>query len=106
VETYRGDTFEFDFNASSINGEAYIFKAGDSLKVGVKEKASNIKYVLFKKIDIKEETDTIPIVFSHEEMKKCYVGDKILEIELTDKDGNVRTLYQDKLTILEDIINE
>jgi hypothetical protein len=106
MQTYRGDTFEFDFNAKSINGEAYIFKTGDSLKIGVKEKASNMKYVLFKKIDIKEDTETITISFSHEEMKKCNVGDKILEVELTDKEGNVRTLYQDTLTIMEDVINE
>lgn len=106
MQVYRGDTFEFDFQATSKDGGVYTFKPGDSLKVGVKQKASNSKYILFQKIDIEEELEEITIVFSHEEMKKCCKGDKVLEIELTDKEGAVRTLFQNKLTILEDIIDE
>jgi len=106
MQVFRGDTFEFDFNATSKDGGAYIFEPGDSLKIGIKQKLSNTKYVLFQKIDIEEEMDTVTVIFSHEEMKKCCKGDKILEVELTDKNGVVRTLYQNKITILEDVIDE
>lgn len=106
MDIFRGDTFEFDFDAKFTDGETYIFKPGDTLKVGVKQKLSNTNYILFQKIDIEEETDTVTVIFSHEEMQKCCKGDKILEVELTHKNGTVRTLYQNKITILEDVIDE
>ena len=106
MEIYRGDTFEFDFSSTLTDGTTYIFKEGDLLKIGVKEKLNNSRYLLYREVKIEKETDKIAIVFKPEETKKCSKGDKLLEVELTDKEGNVRTLYQDKLTIKEDLINE
>ena len=104
-QIYRGDTFKFDFTATLGEG-TYQFKKGDLLKIGIKDRLSSSKYVLYKEINITETTETVPIMFSHEEMMKCSEGDKILEIELTDTDGIVSTLYQEKIKVIGDVINE
>lgn len=103
---YRGDTFEFDFSSTLTDGSTYIFEKGDLLKFGVKEKPSNSRYLLYREVKIEEETERITVMFTPDETKRCSKGDKILEVELTDKDGKVRTLFQGKLTIMEDLINE
>lgn len=102
---YRGDTLKFDFIAT-LEGENYPFKMGDTLKVGIKDKLTNSKYVAFKKFTVEEETEIVPVFFSHEETKKWSLGDKILEVELTDTDGIVTTLYQEKIKVMGDVINE
>lgn len=103
---YRGDTFEFDFYSTSTDGSTYVFKQGDLLKFGVKEKLSNTRYLLYKEVRIEKEAEEVTVMFKPEETRKCSKGVKILEVELTDKDGKVRTLFQGKLTIKEDLINE
>lgn len=106
MQFFRGDTFEFDFSSSLADGEAYVFQEGDILKVGVKEKLNASRYLLFKEIEIEGQTELVTISFTAEETRKCKVGKKILEVELTDNSGRVRTLYQDNVTIKEDLINE
>jgi hypothetical protein len=106
MQIYRGDTFKFMFNATLEDGTAYIFQPGDVLKVGIKNKLTNSKCALLKAINIEEETDNVLILFPHEETKKWCEGDKLLEIELTDKEGDVTTLLQEKLKVLGDVINE
>ena len=105
MDIYRGDTFKFDFTATK-NGEPFNFRNGDSVKVGIKNKLTNPKYELFKKILVEEETDTIAVNFTHNDMMNVCEGEKILEIELTDTEGNVSTLYQDKINVMGDVINE
>lgn len=104
---YRGDSLKFDFTAT-LEGEIYLypFKMGDALKIGIKDNLTNSKYVAFKEIKIEEETEIVPVFFSHEETKKWSLGDKILEVELTDTDGIVTTLYQGKIKVIGDVINE
>lgn len=104
METYIGDTFRFDFSATLEDGSTYNFYPGDTLKVGIKDKLTNSRYVAMKQIDIKENTDIVSIEFSKEETEKWCAGNKILEVELTDAQGVVTTLYQDKLSVLGDVI--
>lgn len=106
MNIFRGDTFRFEFTSALEDGSLYEFQVGDIIKVGIKNKLSNPKCALFKRIDIEEATDTLQIEFSHEEMKKCCEGDKLLEVELTRTNGDVITLYQEKITIVGDVINE
>ena len=106
LQIFRGDTFEFDFNSKTADGSLYIFKVGDLLKVGVKEKLSNTRYLLYREVQIEEEAEEITVMFTPEETKRLSPGDKMLEVELTDKEGKVRTLFQGKLTVKEDLINE
>lgn len=106
MEHFRGDTFRFNFYATLEDGTNYVFQKGDIIKVGIKQKLANSKCFLYRKIVIEEPTSEIPITFTHEEMKRTCEGDKLLEVEWTDKYGNVATLYQEKLTIVGDVINE
>lgn len=106
MDIYRGDTFEFDFNAILDDGATYTFQEGDLLKIGVKQKVSNTNYILYREIEILEDTNVVTIIFDHEETKKLCKGDKILEVELTNPLGRVTTLCQEKITVLEDVINE
>lgn len=105
MDIYRGDNFKFNVTAKK-DGELFIFYPGDSLKVGIKNKLTNTNCELLKKILITERTDTVAVDFSHEETKKVCQGTKVLEVELTDSDGNVSTLYQGKINVKGDVINE
>ncbi len=102
---YRGDTLRFDYTAELEDGTAYEFQPNDIIRVGIKDRLTSSKYVLYKEININEVTPKLRISFSADEMKKCSLGDKLLEIELTDTQGNVYTLSQEKLTIVGDVIN-
>lgn len=106
MELKRGDSFSFDFGAEYENGETYIFQVGDIVKIGVKSRETQSMYELFKKIEVNRVTDTLTAVFDHKETKKLGIGNKTLEIELTEKDGAVRTIYQGKITVEGDVINE
>ena len=72
----------------------------EPLTVHVTAPAEDIKRFIDK------EAEEVTVMFTPEETRKCSKGVKILEVELTDKDGKVRTLFQGKLTIKEDLINE
>lgn len=106
MNIFRGDSFKFDFNSTLDDGTAYVFQKGDTLKVAIKDRLSSSIYVLFKEINIEEATEEIRIAFTNEEMADITEGDKILEIELTDNQGNVSTLYQEKIKVKGDVINE
>lgn len=105
MDIFRGDTFKFDFTANLEDDTPYIFQPGDILKIGIKEKITNPKCAALKTIRIEEVKETVNIIFSHEETKHWCEGDKILEVELTDTQGNVYTLTQEKLTVKGDVIN-
>ena len=105
METYRGDTFKFDFTANLGDDTPYVFQPGDILKIGIKEKITNSKCAVLKTMQIEEPKIEVNIVFPHEETKHWCEGDKILEVELTDTQGNVYTLTQEKLTVKGDVIN-
>lgn len=107
MEIFRGDTFKFDFDATFQDGTKYTFKAGDTLKAGIKYDIKKSDYELYQKKTIEKDTETITFEFSHEEMMKVRVSNNsILEIELTDTSGRVSTLYQETIQIAGDVINE
>ena len=105
---YRGDTFKFDFSAT-LEGSTnlHIFEAGDILKAGIKTDIRNNEYIIFKEITIQEPTTEVTFEFSHEEMLNAPIKDNaILEVELTNTAGIVSTIYQEKIEIVGDVINE
>ena len=104
LSVYRGDDFYFDIGANYEDDSILEFNTGDIIRVGVKDKLTNSRYVLFKEIPIEQKTDTESVHFTGQETKKCSEGEKILEVELTQTDGSVSTLYQDKLTLKGDVI--
>jgi hypothetical protein len=106
MDIFRGDTFKFDFNATLEDGTSYEFQPGDILRVGIKGKISNTKCTILKTLKIEEATEIVNVVFPHEETKKWCEGDKLLEVELTNTMGEVTTLYQGKIKIIGDVINE
>lgn len=112
MQLVRGDTFQFDFFATLEDDgspealENYAFIPGDRLKIGIKTRVTSPKYLAYKEIEITEKTESVPVEFAAEEMKKMTIGDKILEVELTDTFGDVRTIYQEKIKIVGDVINE
>lgn len=105
MQIYRGDTFKFDFTANLEDETPYVFQPGDILKIGIKERITNPKCAVLKTITIEEPKENVHIEFPHEETKHWCEGDKILEVELTDTQGNVYTLTQEKLTVKGDVIN-
>ena len=106
MNIYRGDTFKFNFTAKLEDETPYKFQPGDLIKVGIKARLTNPRCAVLKPIIIEEEKDSVQVVFSHDETKKWCEGDKILEVELTDTQGNVYTILQEKITIVGDVINE
>lgn len=107
MRIFRGDTFEFDFSANLINGTPYIFQTGDTLKAGVKNSIGNNEYMLYDKKIIEDDIQTVTFSFPHTETIKLIPQKKaILEVELTDTQGKVMTLYQENIEIAGDVINE
>ncbi len=106
MKIYRGDTFPFDFSATLEDGSSYTFKKGETLKVGIKNRIGNIDYLLYQKKEIEKDTQIVSFEFTHEEMKKICPGIKILELELTNLEGKVSTIYQKEIEIVGDVINE
>lgn len=106
MQIYRGDTFKFEFSATLEDGTEHTFKEGDILKVGIKPRITNSEYQIYQKRQITEPTKTVLFEFSHEETMKMTIGEKIMEIELTDTSGVVSTLYQEQIIVVGDVINE
>ena len=106
MKIFRGDTFKFDFSAYLENGTIHTFQAEDILKVGMKANTRSSEYILYQEKQITEQTDVVTFEFTHEEMIEATLGEKLLEIELTDTSGRVSTLYQEEIIIVGDVINE
>lgn len=106
MRIYRGDTFKFDFSAKFEDGSEYTFQVGDIVKAGIKLTVKSTDYVVKKEMDIEEPTTEITFVFSHEDMLNAPIKEAVLEVELTDGDGVVSTIYQQPIEIVGDVINE
>lgn len=106
MRIYRGDTFKFDFSAKFEDGSEYTFQIGDIVKAGIKLTVKNADYVIFQEKEIEETTEEITFEFSHDEMMGAPVKQAILEVELTNTEGVVSTLYQQPIEIVGDVINE
>lgn len=106
-EIYRGDTFEFDFETENVKtGEPYTFVTGSILKCAIKKNLKETTdYMAKKEIEVMEDTTIVSFCFDHEEMTNLKPGEAILEIELT-IENKVYTLFQDKILIKGDAINE
>ena len=76
----------------------------DILRVGIKNKVTNTKYVAYREIVVEEKTTKVTVEIPPEETKKWSLETKILEAELTDTYGDVRTIYQDKIEMKGDVI--
>lgn len=64
------------------------------------------KYLLYKVEEVQQMTDSVHFEFTPKETKKLPKGTKIFEVELTNVDGKVDTIFQDNVTIKGDIIND
>jgi hypothetical protein len=100
----RGDTFKYDIGAKMDDGSLYLFLPGDVLRVGIKNKLTNSRYVAFKEIEVTEKKTAVTVEFPPSETKKWSLEPKILEAELTDTHVDVRTIYQDKIEMKGDVI--
>lgn len=106
-EIYRGDTFEFDFSAELETGEQYTFENGEKLRAGLKrDTLESSKYLLYQLKEISENTTEVHFEFASSETKELTTGDKILEVELTTANGKVMTIYQDKIKVKGDVLND
>ena len=63
----RGDAVVFNLTATTDNGETYIFKPEDMVRIKVMEKKGCDEVVLQKGFTITEETDTVEIALTGEE---------------------------------------
>lgn len=104
MQFFRGDTFKYDIGAKLDNGSLYVFLPGDTLRVGIKNKLTNTKYIAYKEIEITKKTTSVTIEFPPTETRKWRLEPKIIEAELIDTHGDVRTIYQDKIEMKGDVI--
>ena len=108
MELYRGDSLPISISSKYKNGEQYIFKVGDVLKLGIKRRLSSDTYDYFIEKTIESSTTQVDFNIPPEITKELIGGEKyILEAELTFNGGvDVATLFQEILSVKEDIINE
>lgn len=104
MQFFRGDTFKYDVGAKMDDGSLYLFLPGDILRVGIKNKISNSRYVAFKEIEVATKTTAVTVEFPPSETRKWSLEPKILEAELTDTHGDIRTIYQEKIEMKGDVI--
>ena len=106
-EIYRGDTFEFDVSAKLETGEDYIFENGEKLRAGLKYNTlESSKYLLYQVKDVTDNTNEVHFEFTPSETKELTIGVKVFEVELTTKDGKVRTIYQGEIEVKGDVLND
>ena len=70
----RGDALVFNLSAKTDNGETYIFKPEDMVRIKIMEKKGCDEVVFQKEFTITEETDTVEIALTGEETT---IGDVI-----------------------------
>ena len=70
----RGDALVFNLSATTDNGETYIFKPEDMVRIKIMEKKGCDEVVFQKGFTITEETDTVEIALTGEETT---IGDVI-----------------------------
>lgn len=104
MEFFRGDTFRHDIGAKMKDGSLYLFLPGDVLRVGIKNKIANTRCIAYREIEVTEKTLTVTVEIPPNETKKWSLEPKIIEAELTDTHGDVRTIYQDKIEMKGDVI--
>lgn len=104
MEKYRGDTYIFNVTLEQ-DEQAQKFQVGDIVRFGAKTNTAQTEYALYKEITVDEETDSVEFVFSSEDTSKLDVRVYLIEIELT-RNGNVETVYRDKLNVLGDVVND
>jgi hypothetical protein len=111
-ELYRGNSVCTTFSTSIEEDEveqSYIFKVGDVLELGIKEKVKDDEnYILHKKFRVTEETDALQIYLSPEETKDIPEElNAILEFKLIYNNGaSVKTVYQKKIKLKGVVIDE
>lgn len=108
MELYRGDSLPISVSSKYKNGEQYIFKVGDVLKLGIKRKLNSDTYDYFIEKTIESSTTQLDFNIPPEATKELIGGAKyILEAELTYNNGvDVATLFQEELYVKGDVINE
>ena len=84
-ELFRGDTFLKQFDSD------YTFRVGDKLHTAVMNNAYDNAYLFEKTIEFTEETNSFVLEMSPERTKTFPIQRLLLEIELTMRDGFVRT---------------
>lgn len=99
MEMFRGDTF-----LKEIFSEDYEFKPNDQMHVAVLKSAYSDKFLYEKKIIIDKETNKVELEIPPKETSQFPTEKIILEIELTTKDGFVKT-NQYELDVKADGIN-
>lgn len=105
MKIFRGDTFEFDFQIDLTDGSQYEFQVEEILRIGMKRNVNEKKYTCFKEIKIEKSAHILTVIFENEEMEKVNEGKYILEIELTMTNGKVKTVLQENIEIVGDVIN-
>lgn len=118
-EMYRGDSFGYtvafstpDETAEVKEGEEvpeipYQLHTGDTVKFGVKVRERDTDYVLYSETIVGDETSEVEFAFSPEQTKLVKPGEYLFEMELTTDSGNtVITIFQYRLFVRGDIIND
>ena len=70
----RGDAVAFNLSATTDNGEAYLFKPNDIVRINIMEKKGCDEVVFQKGFKVEEETETVEISLTGDETK---IGDII-----------------------------
>lgn len=105
VEWYRGDSYpleliikEKDGDPIDITGYSFI------LTVDTKEKPEDVSTKLFDVVGVLDgDPTTGKVSFTPSSSDTGTIGKYFFDIQMTDADGNIRTITKNKWTIYQDI---
>ena len=69
IEINRGDMLAMTIKANDSNGDPYIFKVDDVVRFKIMERNKCENVILQKDVKVTEETESVPVIISSEEMK-------------------------------------
>jgi hypothetical protein len=99
---YKGNSVNVNFNVNDKDtGKAYMFQAGDIVKLGIKSTLEDTQYLIYKEFEITEPGETVALILTPEETDISVTEqDAILELELVYNGGqSVKTVYQDTIKL-------
>ena len=85
----KGDTAQFDVNIGYVDGEKYVMKEGDKLRMTVRKR---IGYGVLLEV----ESTTNRITLPHEKTVNLVKGNCVYDIELKNAAGEVATIVGPK----------
>lgn len=99
ISLTRGDTLFLTVDLTDSEGDKYVPREGDTLRLAMKKRVSSTELVMLKDIPV----DTLTFEIEPSDTKELAYGSYVYDIELTDAEGHVTTVIMGKFKVTEEV---